>query len=63
MCTKFGSEIMKRRDHSRPWHRREDNIKLDFREIGLEGVDWMHKFQDRDQWQASVNLVMNLLVP
>jgi len=33
---------------------------MDFREIGWEGVDWMHLVQDRDQWQALVNMVMNL---
>jgi hypothetical protein len=30
---------------------------------GWEGVDWIHLAQDRDQWQALVNTVMNLLVP
>jgi hypothetical protein len=30
---------------------------------GWEGVDWMHLAQDRDQWQAVVNTVMNLRVP
>jgi hypothetical protein len=28
----------------------EDNIKMDLREIGLEGVDWIHLAEDRDQW-------------
>jgi hypothetical protein len=41
----------------------EDNIKIDFREIGWEGVDWIHVPQYRDQWQALVNMVMNLWVP
>jgi hypothetical protein len=31
-----------------------------FREIGLEGVDWMHFSQDRDQWRVVVNTIMNL---
>jgi hypothetical protein len=35
----------------RPRHRWEDNIRMDLREIGLEGVNWMHLAQDRDQWQ------------
>jgi hypothetical protein len=30
----------------------EDDIRMDFREIGWEGVDWMHLAQDRDQWQT-----------
>jgi hypothetical protein len=33
---------------------------MDLREIGWEGVDWIHVAQDRDQWQALVNMVMNL---
>jgi hypothetical protein len=27
----------------------EDNIRMDLREIGWKGVDWMHLAQDRDQ--------------
>jgi hypothetical protein len=38
----------------------EYNIKMDLREIGCEGVDWMPLAQDRDQWQSLVNTVMNL---
>jgi hypothetical protein len=40
-----------------------DNIKMDLREIGLDGVDWMDMAQDRDQWRALVNTVLNLWVP
>jgi hypothetical protein len=40
-----------------------DNIRMDLREIGWEGVDWMHLSQDSDQWKALVNTVMALLVP
>jgi hypothetical protein len=40
-----------------------DNIRMYLREIGWEGVDRMHLTQDRDQWQALVNTVMNLRVP
>jgi hypothetical protein len=32
----------------RPRHRWEDNIRMDVREIGWEGVDWMHLTQGRD---------------
>jgi hypothetical protein len=46
-----------------PWCRWEDNIKMGLREIGCEGVDWMHLAQDRDQWRAVVYTVMNLRFP
>jgi len=36
---------------------------MDLRVIGWEGADWMHLAQDRDQWRAVVNTVMNLRVP
>jgi hypothetical protein len=36
---------------------------MDLRKIRWEGVDWMHLVQGRDQWQALVNMVMNLQVP
>jgi hypothetical protein len=36
---------------------------MDLGEIVWEGVKWMHLAQDRDQWQALVNTVMNLRVP
>jgi hypothetical protein len=37
--------------------------KSDLREIGWDGVDWIYVSQDRDQWRALVNTVMNLRVP
>jgi hypothetical protein len=40
-----------------------DNIKMVLREIGRDGVDWIELAQDRDQWKALVNTVMNLRVP
>jgi hypothetical protein len=40
-----------------------DNIKLDLREIRIDGVNWIQLAQDRVQWQACVNTVMNLRVP
>jgi hypothetical protein len=39
------------------------NIKMDLREIGWDGVDWIHMAQDRDQWRALVNTVLKLRVP
>jgi hypothetical protein len=40
-----------------------DNIKVDLREIGWGGMDWIDLAQDRDQWRGLVNMVMNLRVP
>jgi hypothetical protein len=45
--------------HRRRW---EDFIKMDLRDIGLEGVEWIHLAQNRDQSQALVNTVMNFWV-
>jgi hypothetical protein len=42
---------------------RVDNIKIDLREIGWDCVDWIDLAQDRDQWRALLNTVMNLRVP
>jgi hypothetical protein len=41
----------------------EDNIKIDVREIGWDGMDWIDLGQNRDQWRALVNTVMNFRVP
>jgi hypothetical protein len=46
----------------RPRRRWVDNIKMDLREIGWVGMDWIDLAQDRDQWRALVNAVMNLRV-
>jgi hypothetical protein len=46
----------------RPRHRWEDGIRMDLREIGWGSVEWIQLAQDRDQWQALVNTVMNLRV-
>jgi hypothetical protein len=52
-----------KRPVGRPRRRRVDNIKLDLREIGWAGMHWIDLAQDRDQWRALMNTVMNLLVP
>jgi hypothetical protein len=52
-----------KRPLGRPRRRCVDNIKMDLREIGWDGMDWIHLAQDRDRWRASVNTVMNLRVP
>ena len=44
-----------KRPFGRPRGRQEDNIKVDFQELGCGGVDWIELAQDRDRWQALVN--------
>jgi hypothetical protein len=51
-----------KRPLGRPRRRWEENIKLDLREIGIDGANWILLAQDRVQWRASVNTVMNLRV-
>ena len=47
----------------RPRRRWEDNMKMDFQELGCVGMDWIDLVQDRDRWRALVSAVMNLRVP
>jgi hypothetical protein len=48
-----------RRPLGRPRLKWEDNIKIDLQEVGWLGVmDWIDLTQDRDRWQAVVNVVM-----
>jgi hypothetical protein len=39
------------------------NTKMDLREIGWSGMDWIGLAQDRDQQRALVNMVLNIRVP
>jgi hypothetical protein len=52
-----------KRPLGRPRRRWGDNIKIDLREIGWVGMDWIDLAQDRGQWRALVNTIMNLRVP
>jgi hypothetical protein len=47
----------------RPRRRWEDNIKMHLGEIGIDVANWIRLAQDRVQWRAFVNTVMNLRVP
>jgi hypothetical protein len=51
-----------KRPLGRPRRRWEDNIKMDLREIGIDGANWIQLAQDRVQWRVFVNTVMNLWV-
>jgi hypothetical protein len=52
-----------KRPLGRPRPRWVDNIKMDLRERRWGGMDWIYVAQDRGQWRALVNTVMNLRVP
>jgi hypothetical protein len=52
-----------KRPLGRPRRRWEDNIKLDPRKIGIEGVNWIQLVHDRAQWRTFLNTVMNVRIP
>jgi hypothetical protein len=52
-----------KRPLGKPKHRWVYNIRMDLREIGWDDTEWIDLIQDRDQWSALVNTVMNLIVP
>jgi hypothetical protein len=45
-----------------PRIRCEDNIKMNLKEVGCEGMDWSELVQDRDRWPTLENAVMNLRI-
>jgi hypothetical protein len=52
-----------KRPLAKPRRRWVDNIKMDLRDIGWGGLDWIDLAQNWDQWKALVNMVMKLWVP
>jgi hypothetical protein len=52
-----------KRSLGRPRCRWEDNRRVYLKEIGWEGVDWIHLAQDGDRWRAVVNTVINFRIP
>ena len=62
----FGIDLVKpkgKRPLGRLRHKREDNIRMDLKEIGVNTSNWVDSAQDRDYWRALVNAAFNLLVP
>jgi hypothetical protein len=51
-----------KRPLGRPRRRWDDGIKMSFREISWECLEWIYLAQDRGRWRALVNTVMNLPV-
>jgi hypothetical protein len=58
--------LVGRPEGKRPLERRrrrwEDTIKMDLRNIRIDGANWIQLAQDRVQWWAFVNTVMNFRV-
>jgi hypothetical protein len=52
-----------KRPLGRPGRRWEDNIKMDLRQLGWSGMNWIDLVGDREQRRALVNTIMNLRVP
>jgi len=52
-----------KRPLGRPRRRWEDNIKMDLKEVGCGGLDWIELAQDRDRWRALVNVIISCWFP
>jgi hypothetical protein len=52
----------RKRSLGRPRRKWEYNIKIDLREIGIDGANWIRLAWDRVQWRTFLNTVMNLWV-
>jgi transposase len=52
-----------KRPLGRPRRKWEDNIKMDLRDLGIDGANWIQLAQDKVQWRAFVNTVMNFRLP
>jgi hypothetical protein len=62
--TRTAYKILKRRNHAEnPRRRWKDNIRMDLKEMGWEGVNWINLAQHRDRWRDLVNMIMNLRFP
>jgi hypothetical protein len=62
-CRLLVGNPKRKRPLGRPRRKCVDNIKMDLREVGWDGGDWIDLIQDRDQPKALVRAVMNLRVP
>jgi len=63
ICRVLVGKSAEKRPHGRPKRRREDNIKIDLREMGCGGMDWIELAQDKDRWWALAKGVMSLRAP
>jgi hypothetical protein len=59
---RHANKILVGRSFERPGCRCENNSGMELEKIEWKSVDWMHLAQNRDQWRAVMNMVMNLRV-
>jgi hypothetical protein len=59
----FGGKPEAKRLLMRPRLRWKDNIKMDIKELGCGGMDWIEPTQDRGRWRTFMKAVMNIRVP
>jgi hypothetical protein len=62
-CRRLVGKPEGKRPLGRPRRRWMDNSKMDLREMGWYGLDWIDLAQDKGQWTALENTVMNIWVP
>ena len=62
MLSKLSDTPTGKRSLGRPRRRREDNIRMDLEEIGINAGNWVDSAQDRIYWRALVNATLNLRV-
>jgi len=53
----------RKRSLERPRQRWEDNIRIDFQEVGCGSIDWIDLAQDRGRWRDVVKAVLDLQAP
>jgi hypothetical protein len=57
----FGRETSRKETTRRSSHRWKDNIEMNLQEAGWRGLDWIDLAQDRVEWRAVLNMVMNVI--
>jgi hypothetical protein len=63
VCRVLVGRSERKRPLGRPRHRWKDNMTMDLREIGIDEANWLRLAQDRVQWRAFVDTLMNLQFP
>ena len=64
LLSKFQQVHLQETDPLRtPRRRWEENVRMDFKEIGINTRNWVNSTHDRDYWRARVIAALNLRVP